>query len=439
MRCWGSAGVHTLYSLATPHTPERFVIADLAEGVTHGLSPCMLPGGSAVSADLACLSSATLSIYPKQECVGELMAGVTSEAALGSPFQATLLWRSAGSSSAGSDAASPAPPAPMPLLLVPHGGPHSSFTSSFSPHYAYLASLGVAVLLVNYRGSTGYPLATLASLPGRCGVADVSDCFQAALAALAWGGVAAAAQSPLLDPRNLHCMPPLPHFPRLDPTRVAVSGGSHGGFLASHLVSNPATRPLFRAAVLRNPVTNIASMLGSTDIPDWCLTEALGVGESGGAREVGHLTAGDRERMRRLSPISLLRFLQTEKQQGGEAVGAAAPHLPPLPLQPPSIEDGLLASATPALGAHAAAVSGIPSPAHHATPLLLMLGLKDRRVPPSQGFELWHALRAQAATPPSARTAQLLVYPEDTHALDGQATDGDAWTHLTAWLAHHLK
>ncbi len=68
-----------------------------------------------------------------------------------------------------------------------------------------------------------------------------------------------------------------------------------------------------------------------------------------------------------------------------------------------------------------------------------MLGLKDRRVPPSQGLELWHALRARGAAPPPPEAAQLLVYPEDTHALEGQATDGDAWVHLTAWLAHHLK
>ena len=34
---------------------------------------------------------------------------------------------------------------------------------------------------------------------------------------------------------------------------------------------------LYRAVVARNPVTNLVSMLSTTDIPDWCWTEA-GVG-----------------------------------------------------------------------------------------------------------------------------------------------------------------
>ena len=43
----------------------------------------------------------------------------------------------------------------IPLVLVPHGGPHSAFNTAFIPQYTYLSmSLGAAVLMVNYRGST---------------------------------------------------------------------------------------------------------------------------------------------------------------------------------------------------------------------------------------------------------------------------------------------
>lgn len=46
-----------------------------------------------------------------------------------------------------------------------------------------------------------------------------------------------------------------------------------------HLAGRYAS--LYRAVVARNPVTNLVSMLSTTDIPDWCWTEAgVGLDES---------------------------------------------------------------------------------------------------------------------------------------------------------------
>ena len=76
---------------------------------------------------------------------------------------------------------------------------------------------------------------------------------------------------------------PKPHTPTnppplsVDLSRVAVSGGSHGGFLAGHLLGRHGNR--FKCGVMRNPVCNVALMSGISDIPDWCFVEVFGTEE----------------------------------------------------------------------------------------------------------------------------------------------------------------
>jgi dipeptidyl aminopeptidase/acylaminoacyl peptidase len=67
-----------------------------------------------------------------------------------------------------------------PLLVMSHGGPTAS--TSMSLHYSiqYWTSRGIAVLDVNYRGSSGYGRAYRERLKREWGIVDVDDCVNGA-------------------------------------------------------------------------------------------------------------------------------------------------------------------------------------------------------------------------------------------------------------------
>lgn len=100
----------------------------------------------------------------------------------------------------------PAGDGPFPVVVVIHGGPESQSRPRFSPLIQYLASeLGVAVLVPNVRGSDGYGKTYLQLDNGVLREDSVRDI----------GG--------LLDW--------LAEQPELDQERVAVYGGSYGGYM----------------------------------------------------------------------------------------------------------------------------------------------------------------------------------------------------------------
>ncbi|XP_071815910.1 acylamino-acid-releasing enzyme-like isoform X2 [Apostichopus japonicus] len=133
-----------------------------------------------------------------------------------------------------------------PLIVFPHGGPHSSIVASYLVMPVFLCRLNYAVICVNYRGSTGFGQDAIFSLPGKVGTQDVGDVHLMAKHALNEGYG--------------------------DPKRVMVTGGSHGGFLSLHMIGQYPE--FYKACAVRNPVCNIAAMLGYSDIPDWCFVEA---------------------------------------------------------------------------------------------------------------------------------------------------------------------
>jgi dipeptidyl aminopeptidase/acylaminoacyl peptidase len=68
-----------------------------------------------------------------------------------------------------------------PLLVKSHGGPTASAAPSLNLGIQYWTSRGIAVLDVNYGGSSGYGRAYRDRLKGQWGVVDVDDCVNGAL------------------------------------------------------------------------------------------------------------------------------------------------------------------------------------------------------------------------------------------------------------------
>jgi dipeptidyl aminopeptidase/acylaminoacyl peptidase len=101
------------------------------------------------------------------------------------------------------DYAAPADEKP-PLLVMSHGGPTSSSSASLKYSIQYWTSRGIAVLDVNYGGSSGYGRAYRERLNGQWGVVDVDDCVNGARHLAERGEV--------------------------DGNRLAIRGGSAGGY-----------------------------------------------------------------------------------------------------------------------------------------------------------------------------------------------------------------
>ena len=91
-----------------------------------------------------------------------------------------------------------------PLLVEIHGGPTSAAATAMSLGIQYWTSRGIAVLDVNYGGSTGFGRAYRERLNDKWGIVDVDDCANGALYLVAQGEV--------------------------DGDRLMITGGSAGGY-----------------------------------------------------------------------------------------------------------------------------------------------------------------------------------------------------------------
>ena len=126
---------------------------------------------------------------------------------------------------------------PLPTVSIIHGGPHFAYGEAFSLDAHALCAAGFGVLYTNVRGSTGY-----------------GDAFAHA-AHSNWAEGPASDQLLVIDQAI--------KLGLADANKLGIAGNSYGGYLTAWLAS---TTSRFQAAVIENPVTDLVSMYGTSDI-----------------------------------------------------------------------------------------------------------------------------------------------------------------------------
>jgi dipeptidyl aminopeptidase/acylaminoacyl peptidase len=129
----------------------------------------------------------------------------------------------------------PLPGTLPPLLALVHGGPTSQASPALRSSVQFWTSRGIAVVDVDYGGSSGYGRAYRQELNGNWGVVDVEDVI--------------AAVRFLIGTR------------RADAARTAISGGSAGGYTVLVALS---TSDVFRAGTDRFGVSDMTALARDT-------------------------------------------------------------------------------------------------------------------------------------------------------------------------------
>lgn len=129
----------------------------------------------------------------------------------------------------------PPPGERPPLLVKSHGGPTAATTATFSPSIQFWTSRGIAVLDVNYGGSTGYGRAYRERLKDQWGIVDVDDCANGARYLVEKG--------------------------RVDGDRLCIDGGSAGGYTTLAALT---FRQVFKAGASHYGVSDLEALARDT-------------------------------------------------------------------------------------------------------------------------------------------------------------------------------
>ena len=122
-----------------------------------------------------------------------------------------------------------------PLIVKSHGGPTGNTSDQFNLATQFWTSRGFALVDVDYGGSTGYGRAYRERLNGRWGEVDVLDCVNAARHLADQG--------------------------KADPERLAITGGSAGGFTT---LAALAFHDVFKAGASHYGVSDLEALAKET-------------------------------------------------------------------------------------------------------------------------------------------------------------------------------
>ena len=161
------------------------------------------------------------------------------------------------------------PPKNLPVVVNPHGGPWARDSWGFNPEIQFLANRGYAVLQMNFRGSTGF------------GRAFWEASFKK------WG---LEMQQDITDGVNW-----LVNQGIADPKRVAIYGGSYGGYAT--LAGITLTPDVYACAIDYVGVSNLFTFM-NTIPPYWELYRAMLYEMVGNPED-----EADKERMKATSPV----------------------------------------------------------------------------------------------------------------------------------------
>ncbi|MCZ6677297.1 MAG: S9 family peptidase [Candidatus Poribacteria bacterium] len=122
-----------------------------------------------------------------------------------------------------------------PLIVISHGGPTGATSTTLDLVIQYWTSRGIAVLDVNYGGSTGYGRAYRRRLNGQWGIVDIDDCVNGARYLVERGDV--------------------------DGDRLTIRGGSAGGYTT---LSALTFRDVFKAGASYYGISDLEALAKET-------------------------------------------------------------------------------------------------------------------------------------------------------------------------------